>query len=60
MDVEYNREIDDKGRLVSLIINQKRITEAATATQRVFRARSEERLERSKSRAGDEETVDVS
>ena len=42
MEVEYDRAIDSKARLVGLIINQKRLGDAAKAVQKVFRERSDE------------------
>ena len=44
-EVEYDKEIDSKARLVALVINQKRLGDAASAVQKVFRSRSsQERL----------------
>ena len=40
MEVEYDKEIDSKARLVSLIINQKRLGDAARAVQANWRQRS--------------------
>lgn len=40
MDVEHDKAIDSKSRLVALIINQKRMGDAASAVQKVFRGRS--------------------
>ena len=38
--VDYDKDIDSKTRLVSLIINQKRMGDAAMACQRIVRKRS--------------------
>jgi len=47
MEVEYDKDIDSKTRLVSLIINQKRLGDAAKACQSIARAaRSRAVLER--------------
>ena len=44
MDVEYNHKIDEKVKLVKLILHQKRVAEAASTTQRIFRAKSSSTL----------------
>ena len=44
-EVDFDRQIDSKTRLVGLIINQKRLGDAAKSVQRIFRSRSDaERL----------------
>ena len=47
MEVEYDKAIDSKARLVSLIINQKRMGDAAQACQKIARRMT---LMKSKSR----------
>jgi len=43
MEVEFDRAIDSKERLVALVINQKHLGEAAGAVQRIARAQSSRR-----------------
>ena len=63
MEVEYDKEIDSKARLVALIINQKRMGAAAAVCQKIARGRSVYGAQRGSSKAltsQDSGTVDVS
>ena len=63
MDVDYDKEIDSKARLVALIINQKRMGAAAAVCQKIARGRSVYGAQRGSSKAltsQDSGTVDVS
>ena len=59
MDVEYDRKIDSKERLINLIINQKRIAEAAKSAQRIYRKSSSSHLSRRTDLGGDQPAIDV-
>ena len=56
MEVEYDHGIDSKERLVSLIINQKHLGDATVAVQRIARAHSSRRANRSKGLLFDQPT----